>query len=64
MCYGYEASARWRKEALERQREELLKQQELERERTARETVRASQEAELRDLEKTLSRQESGAKTH
>jgi hypothetical protein len=64
MCYGYEASARWRKEALDHQRDGLLKQQELERERIARETVRASQEAELRDLEKTLSRQKSGAKTH
>jgi hypothetical protein len=64
MCYGYEASARWRKEALERQRQELLKQQDLERERVERETIRARQEAELRDLEKTLSRQESGAKTH
>ncbi len=64
MCYGYEASARWRKEALERRRQELLKQQERERERKEREAIRASQEEELRRLELTLSRQESGAKTH
>ena len=28
MCYGYEASSRWRKEALERRRQELLTEQE------------------------------------
>ena len=64
MCYGYEASSRWRKEALERRRQELLKQQEIERERSEREAVRLSQEEELRRLEKTLAEQESAAKTH
>ena len=64
MCYGYEASARWRKEADERRRLELLEEQERERERIEREVVRASQDEELRRLEKTLTRLESGAKTH
>jgi hypothetical protein len=64
MCYGYEASTRWRKEAYERRRLELLEEQERERERSEREAVRLSQEEELRSLEKTLTRQESGARTH
>jgi len=64
MCYGYEASSRWRKEALARRRQELLKEQEIERERADREAVRLSQEEELRRLEKTLAEQESAAKTH
>ncbi len=63
MCYGYESSARWRKDALERHRQELLKQQELERERKEREAVRLSQEEELRRLEQTLVR-ESEIKSH
>jgi hypothetical protein len=63
MCYGFESSTRWRKEADERRRLELLEEQERERERREREAVRLAQEEELRSLEKTLSRQESGAKT-
>ena len=64
MCYGYEASARWRKEALEQYRLELLERQEQERQRSEREAVRLSQEAELLSLEESLTRQESGVKTH
>jgi hypothetical protein len=66
MCYGYESSARWRREAEERRRRFLIDHQERqarESDQRRREEVRAAQDRELRDLEKAASREKPGVWT-
>ena len=63
MCYGYEEYRQWREDALERRRLELLAQQRKEKDVERREALRASQEAELRQLESELTRIRPRART-
>jgi hypothetical protein len=56
MCYGYEEYRQWREGALEQRRLELLERQRREKDAERREVLRASQEAELRQLERELTR--------